>query len=210
MHMRRFRNTNQEETGQPPARAERMAKMTLPAQRDPRATTDGGAKWGTVADAILESCTALERRALCVAGSERMGRLFVENQRVVHAEYGDESGLAALVEMLRAGRVRLSAWNGAWPPRRTLRLGPLALLAKGAVAGAPPPLPSELERSAAPDAANDFRSSGVFRRGAAGKPSELAPLPSQPNLALASERNQKSELPAALFTGALTELGLAD
>jgi len=50
----------------------------------------------------------------------------------------------------------------------------------------------------------------VFRRGAAGKPSELAPLPSQPNLALASERNQISELPAALFTGALTELGLAD
>ncbi|MEO8185404.1 MAG: DUF4388 domain-containing protein [Deltaproteobacteria bacterium] len=240
-----------------------MAKIELRSQPDPRSTTDGSVRWGTVADAILTSCNARDRRALCVTGSKRTGRLFVEHQRVVHAEYGDESGLAALVEMLRAGRVRLSAWNGAWPSRRTLRLGPLALFAQGAVPGAPPPLPAEVEGSAPPDAfdgdertrlwsrwattrtaataarasegsadapsrapaalpaqapghgqdsgaANDFRSSGVFRRSAAGKPSELAPLPSWPDVALAAERNQISELPAALFTGALTELGLAD
>jgi len=251
-----------------------MAKMKLRSRVHLRSTSNGDAGWGTVADAMLAACSAPGGRALCVASPERTGRLFVENQHVVHAEYGNELGLAALVEMLRAGRVRLSPWNGAWPSRRTLRLGPLALLAKSAIPGAPPPLPAEAESSAprdtvpcpapAPDtfdgaartrfwsrwaaatraaaaaarasegsadapsrapaalpgqapahgedagAANDFRISGVFRRSATGQYSELAPLPSQRAIELATERQQTAELPAALFMGALTDLGLAD
>jgi hypothetical protein len=250
-----------------------MAKLKLHSQVDLRSTNQGDAGWGTVADAILTACSALGRRALCVASPERTGRLFIENQHVVHAEYGNESGLAALVEMLRAGRVRLSTWNGAWPTRRTLRLGPLALLARSGVPGAPPPLPTEAESSARAEPASspaaaraafdrdertrfwarwaaatrtataatrasegstdapsrappvlpaqapahgedsgatyDFRSSGVFRRGAAGQYSELAPQPSQRAVAPAPD-NQTAELPAALFMGALTDLGLAD
>ena len=88
--------------------------------------------WGTVAEAILAACSAPARHAWCVAGPERNGCLFVEGQHVVHAEYGDDIGLSALVEMLGAGRVRLSAWNGAWPSRQTLHIGPLAPLAKSA------------------------------------------------------------------------------
>jgi hypothetical protein len=60
-------------------------------------------------------------------------------------------------------------------------------------------------------AANAAGSSGVFRRKAARQSSPTAPLPgSQSDVAPAAERNQTSKLPAALFTGALTELGLAD
>jgi hypothetical protein len=210
-----------------------------------QATTNGDAVGETVAEAILTACSAPGRRALCVTGPGRSGRLFVDNQHVVHAEYGAEVGLAALVEMLRAGRVQLSVWSGAWPRRQTLRLGPVALLTNSAVPGAPPPLPADTEssdpaelrpvRAAAASAidqeertrlwsrstgvqtlvtgatrANDFRSSGVFRRAAA-QDSALPPPPSSASEAApSSERNQTSASPAALFTGALTELGLAD
>jgi len=209
-----------------------------------RSMSNSDGVWESVAEAILTACGNPGRQALCVTGPERSGRLFIDNQHVVHAEYGDEVGLAALVEMLRAGRVRLNVWSGAWPSRRTLRLGPVALLAKSAVPGAPPPLPAEMEssdraelklvRAGAPDLeertrlwsrsteappsvegagaapANDFRSSGVFRRGSA-QDSELAPPPSSPSdAAPATERNPTPRSPAALFTGALTELGLAD
>jgi len=199
---------------------ENMAKMKFRSKLDLPPTNNADAGRGTVAEAILTACSTAKRQALCVTGPGRSGRLFVDRQHVVHAEYGDDVGLAALVEMLRAGRVRLSDWNGEWPSRETLRLGPVALFAKSAVPGAPPPLPAETEssdraapkpsRAAAPGAANDFRSSGVFCRSPA-QDSKLAPLPCPPSdAAPAAERNPTSRSPAALFTGALTELGLAD
>jgi hypothetical protein len=222
--------------------------MKFRSRVDLRSTNDAPAGWGTVAEAMLTACSASERRALCVTGSGRSGRLFVESQHVVHAEYGDEVGLAALVEMLRAGRVRISVWKGAWPWRRTLRLGPVALLARSAVPGAPPPLPAETQSSVAAEAgpasaaapaalehdertrlwsrsgtaqthsegeafraANDFRSSGVFCRSATAQNSEAASAPGSPNDAVpAAEAKHPARSPAALFTGALTELGLAD
>ncbi len=146
----------------------------------------------TVAEAIITACGACERQALYVTGPGCGGRLFIERQHVVHAEYGQEVGLAALVEMLRAGQVRLSAWRGAWPEQRNLRHGPVALLAKGSIAGGPPPLPVDPASEAQPEfaggsaVANDFRSSGVFRR------------------------SDAASRPAALFMAPLTELALAD
>ncbi|HEU4581835.1 MAG TPA: DUF4388 domain-containing protein [Polyangiaceae bacterium] len=102
----------------------------------------------------------------------------------------------------------------------------MALLAKSAVAGGPPPLPepeSDQEertrlwlRSLGAQAkleggtlvANDFRSSGVFQR-SAGQECELA-ASSCPSSAAPAVEPSAASSPAALFMAPLTELALAD
>jgi hypothetical protein len=55
------------------------------------------------------------------------GHIFFERGRVVHAEFGEDCGLRAVVEMLRSGPAQLEAASS-WPSQPSLHLGPELLL----------------------------------------------------------------------------------
>src|SRR5688572_1307895 len=64
------------------------------------------------------------RAALRVASPHAKGRIFSANGYIIHAEFGEDFGLRAVVEMLRSARVRVEPFSGAWPRRPSLHLGP--------------------------------------------------------------------------------------
>jgi len=86
------------------------------------------ATWEEVADLIRQFCADRGRHGFRLAGQERSGHLFIDQGRVIHAEYGEDFGLNALFQLLRAGPMRLERWTGAWPRQGSIRLSPERLL----------------------------------------------------------------------------------
>jgi len=81
-----------------------------------------------VTDLIRQGCRARGRHGFKVRSGELMGHIFFEHGQVVHAEFGEDCGLRAVVEMLRAGPVALEPWTSRWPIQRSLHLGAEVLL----------------------------------------------------------------------------------
>jgi hypothetical protein len=96
-----------------------------------------------VADLIRHSCLGSRdlgsrglgqdpgRHGFRVAAAGVKGRLFFEGGRVVHAEFGEDFGLRAIVGMLRADAKVAGVWTGTWPQQSSVHFGPevLALVA---------------------------------------------------------------------------------
>jgi hypothetical protein len=91
--------------------------------------SDEEATWGEVGDLIRRFCADHGRHGFRLGGRERSGHLFIDQGHVMHAEYGEDFGLNAVFELLRAGPMRLEHWTGAWPRQGSLRLSPERLLA---------------------------------------------------------------------------------
>jgi hypothetical protein len=105
-----------------------------------------------VAD-LVRRCSGLSgRQGYRVLARGLSGHIFFDSGRVIHAEFGEDCGLRAVVEMLRVGPVRLEAAVSAWPSQPSLHLGPELLLSmterdtsrvmrKVDLPAEPPPLP---------------------------------------------------------------------
>jgi hypothetical protein len=92
------------------------------------AQSDTEATWGEVPELIRRFCADHGRHGFRLGGRERSGHLFIDQGQVIHAEYGEDFGLNALFQLLRAGPMRLEHWTGAWPRQRSIRLSPERLL----------------------------------------------------------------------------------
>jgi hypothetical protein len=112
-----------------------------------------------VAD-VVRQCTVLDgRQGFRVAGRSASGHIFFESGHVVHAEFGEDCGLRAVVEMLRSGPMTIEP-AASWPSQPSLHLGPELLLSmmerdaskvmrKVDLPATPPPLP-QYDMPAAP------------------------------------------------------------
>jgi hypothetical protein len=87
------------------------------------------ATWAEVGDLIRRFCADHGRHGFRLAGPGRSGHLFIDQGQVIHAEYGEDFGLNAVFQLLRAGPMRLEQWTGAWPRQGSIRLSPERLLA---------------------------------------------------------------------------------
>jgi hypothetical protein len=156
-----------------------------------------------VAD-VIRQCTSLDgRQGFRVAGKSASGHIFFEAGHVVHAEFGEDCGLRAVVEMLRSGPMAIDA-AASWPSQPSLHLGPELLLSmmerdasrvmrKVDLPVTPPPLPqydvfgSELVPPVHPEASRSF---AAPRRAISGVvPRAVEP---EPILDSASESGQAS------------------
>jgi hypothetical protein len=80
-----------------------------------------------VAD-LVRHCSNIDgRHGFRIIAKGVSGHIFFERGRVVHAEFGEDCGLRAVVEMLRAGPVQLEP-TSSWPSQPRLHLGPELLL----------------------------------------------------------------------------------
>jgi hypothetical protein len=84
--------------------------------------------WGEVGDLIRRFCAVPGRFGFRVGGVDCVGHVFIAGGRVVHAEYGEDYGLDALMQMLRAGPLWIETWTGPWPRQDTLHLSADVLL----------------------------------------------------------------------------------
>jgi hypothetical protein len=157
---------------------------------------------GRVADLIRTLCDEAVRRGVRIVASEKRGHIFFDQGHVVHAEFGEDVGLGAVVEMLQAGMVEFRPCARPWPSQPSLfftadkllaatRPG-AALLTTGvrrkwdAVSAArgfsePPPLP-EIEEPVPPPGAS---------------PSSSAPAPSSAPASTRSPTTWAKATPAA-------------
>ena len=92
-------------------------------------------EWGEVGELIRHFCADQGRHGFRLAGRELNGHLFIDQGHVVHAEYGEDFGLNAILKLLRAGPMRLEDWRGAWPRQVSIQLPPERLLDKEAPLG---------------------------------------------------------------------------
>jgi hypothetical protein len=142
-----------------------MDQMTKSASREApvvnRKTPDGHAvSRREVADLVRHCSSSEVRQGFRVSARGVSGHIFFERGRVIHAEFGEDCGLRAVVEMLRAGPVQLELAS-TWPSQPSLHLGPELLLSMTARDASrvvrkvdlpvePPPLP-EPEANGAPE-----------------------------------------------------------
>ncbi|MEY2936645.1 MAG: hypothetical protein RL033_7394, partial [Pseudomonadota bacterium] len=84
--------------------------------------------WGEVGDLIRRFCAVAGRFGFRVGGVDCVGHVFIAGGRVIHAEYGEDYGLDALMQMLRAGPLWIETWAGPWPRQETLHLSADVLL----------------------------------------------------------------------------------
>jgi hypothetical protein len=114
---------------------------------------------------LVRHCSSIDgRHGFRVTAGGVSGHIFFERGRVIHAEFGEDCGLRAVVEMLRAGPAQLEAAS-IWPSQPSLHLGPELLLSltggdasrvvrKVDLPVEPPPLPdprpTELEALVSP------------------------------------------------------------
>lgn len=108
-----------------------------------------------VAD-LVRQCSRLDgRRGFRIVSRGLSGHIFFDRGRVIHAEFGEDCGLRAVVEMLRAGSVLVEPASS-WPSQPSLHLGPELLLSmtgkeasrvvrKVDLPVEPPPLPEPSE-----------------------------------------------------------------
>jgi hypothetical protein len=75
-----------------------------------------------VGDLIRRFCAVPGRFGFRVGGVDCVGHVFIAGGRVIHAEYGEDYGLDALMQMLRAGPLSIETWAGPWPRQETLHL----------------------------------------------------------------------------------------
>jgi len=113
---------------------------------------------------LVRRCSRLDgRQGFRVVGRGLSGHVFFERGRVIHAEFGEDCGLRAVVEMLRAGSVLLEP-AASWPSQPSLHLGPDLLLSmtgkdasrvvrKVDLPIEPPPLPDPFQASSSADRA---------------------------------------------------------
>jgi hypothetical protein len=104
--------------------ASRMAPPTLP----PPDRLSVVPAWGEVGDLIRRFCAVAGRFGFRVGGVDCVGHVFIAGGRVIHAEYGEDYGLDALMQMLRAGPLWIETWAGPWPRQETLHLSADVLL----------------------------------------------------------------------------------
>jgi len=131
---------------------------------------------GRVSDLIRTLCDEAVRRGVRIVAAEKRGHIFFDQGHVVHAEFGEDVGLGAVVEMLHAGVVEFRPCARPWPSQPSLfftadkllaaaRPGAVHLITTGvrrkwdASAAArgfsePPPLP-EMGEPAAPPASTE-------------------------------------------------------
>jgi hypothetical protein len=81
-----------------------------------------------VGDLIRRFCAVTGRFGFRVGGVDCVGHVFITGGRVIHAEYGEDYGLDALMQMLRAGPLWIETWAGPWPRQDTLHLSADVLL----------------------------------------------------------------------------------
>jgi hypothetical protein len=104
-----------------------MTKNAFGQSRIDTSPTVGARSERRVAD-VVRQCTVLEgRQGFRVAGKSASGHIFFEAGHVVHAEFGEDCGLRAVVEMLRSGPMAIEA-SASWPSQPSLHLGPELLL----------------------------------------------------------------------------------
>ena len=106
--------------------------MTTTAFGDATATarTGHGDPAGTPRDVaeLVRECSRFDGRCgFRIVARGLSGHIFFERGRVVHAEFGEDCGLRAVVEMLRAGSVLIEP-AASWPSQPSLHLGPDLLL----------------------------------------------------------------------------------
>jgi hypothetical protein len=102
--------------------------MTTTAFGDAR--TGHGDLAGTPSDVadLVRQCSRVDgRRGFRIVARGLSGHIFFDRGRVVHAEFGEDCGLRAVVEMLRAGSVLVEPASS-WPSQPSLHLGPELLL----------------------------------------------------------------------------------
>ena len=93
-------------------------------QRTPSRAHSGGRE---VAELVRHYSRVDGRHGFRVVARGVSGHIFFERGRVVHAEFGEDCGLRAVVEMLRSGPAQLEAASS-WPSQPSLHLGPELLL----------------------------------------------------------------------------------
>jgi hypothetical protein len=98
--------------------APRLAPPTLP---PPDRLSEAPAS-GEVGELIRRYCAVPGRFGFRIAGPECVGHVFIAGGRVIHAEYGEDYGLDALMQMLQAGPQWIESWTGPWPRQGTLHL----------------------------------------------------------------------------------------
>jgi hypothetical protein len=94
------------------------------------ARTGPGDTAGTPRDVaeLVRQCSRLDGRSgFRIVARGVSGHIFFERGRVIHAEFGEDCGLRAVVEMLRAGSVLVQPATS-WPSQPSLHLGPDLLL----------------------------------------------------------------------------------
>lgn len=146
---------------------------------------------------LVRRCSGLGgRQGFRVVARGLSGHVFFERGRVIHAEFGEDCGLRAVVEMLRAGSVRLEP-AATWPTQPSLHLGPELLLSMTARDASrvvrkvdlpiePPPLPQPGEASAElegpVDVAPPYHPGAVSPQAAPHRPFFPPPAPPPPSL----------------------------
>jgi hypothetical protein len=137
-----------------------------------RQTPDGRAVLRREVADLVRHCSGSEaRQGFRVSAHGVSGHIFFDRGRVIHAEFGEDCGLRAVVEMLRAGPVQLERAS-TWPSQPSLHLGPELLLSMTARDASrvvrkvdlpvePPPLPEpEAPELIAPSHAEAARVAG--------------------------------------------------
>jgi hypothetical protein len=168
-----------------------MMDMTITAHGDASVTArtilDGEAGAPRDVAELVRQCSQLDgRQGFRVVARGVSGHIFFEQGRVTHAEFGEDCGLRAVVEMLRAGSVLLEP-AASWPSQPSLHLGPDLLLSmtgkdasrvvrKVDFPGAPPPLPNPEEAKVQAER-RAVAGSGASSRNA---PGPAAPGPAAP------------------------------
>ena len=75
---------------------------------------------GDVAGLIRALCSQGLRRGVRVVGEDKRGHIFFDQGHVVHAEFGEDVGLGAVIEMLHSGSVEFRPCARPWPSQPSL------------------------------------------------------------------------------------------
>jgi hypothetical protein len=185
-------------------------------------------EWGEVGELIRHFCADQGRHGFRLGGRELNGHLFIDQGHVVHAEYGEDFGLNAILKLLRAGPMRLEDWRGAWPRQVSIHLPPERLLDKVAPLGSlldtrvvrkvllpeePAPPATALPRRSAPPASRSPSPAPPSRsppRATLGPPSTMVRLTTRGEVLTARGKDARRVADAAALIHALAQLIAAD
>ena len=176
-------------------------------------------EWGEVGELVRHFCADQGRHGFRLGGPELKGHLFIDQGHVVHAEYGEDFGLNALLSLLRAGPMRLEDWRGAWPRQVSIHLPPERLLDKVALLEPPvvrkvllPAEPAPPARRSAPAAAQppSPKSSSSPPGAALGPPTTMVRLTTRGQVLAARGKDAARVADAAALIHALAQLIAAD
>jgi len=176
-------------------------------------------EWGEVGELVRHFCADQGRHGFRLGGPELKGHLFIDQGHVVHAEYGEDFGLNALLSLLRAGPMRLEDWRGAWPRQVSIHLPPERLLDKVALLEPRvvrkvllPAEPAPPARRSAPAAAQppSPKSSSSPPGAALGPPTTMVRLTTRGQVLAARGKDAARVADAAALIHALAQLIAAD